>query len=316
MVKKSTSEAAAHEDIARLYRHAANELPPPRLDAAVLQAARSVVTSRPVARSPFSSTWAVPTSLAAVLVLSVALVVFMSHERVAPVPEPLSASTGTAATEVGARDETPSSAANAPEPPAPPQAPQDTTPASRPVEPVGRDSRKVAPLQRPAVPLRAGDSVLETLKPFGNAMPAQQAPVSAAAPLGSYADVVAVQTKGNAGAYTFIVRIEGFGIDRGQDVDRWEVLSEDGRLLYRGVLSPDDVKEQAFASSGGPIPIDADTSVWVLAHTSSAGYGPTGFKGSPRTGFRKTEMPAAFAAELAQRHDGQTGLGLRATPAR
>lgn len=317
MVKKTTNDAAMHEDVSRIYRGARNELPPSRLDATILQAARSAVTPRPVARSPFSSTWTVPASLAAVLVLSVALVVFMSRERAVPVSEPLPASTGTATTEMGARDETPSTAAHAPEPVAPPMTPQDMAPTSRRIEPTVPDSRKTGAPRQPAEPSRAGDSVFEALKPFGRTMPAPRAPtvdapVSAVSPSGSYADLVSVQTKGDAGAYTFIVKIEGFGIDRAPYGDWWEVLSEDGRLLYRGILSPGDIKERSYAGVGGPIPIEANTTVWVLTHTSSAGYGPMGLKGSPRTGFRKTEMPAEFAAKVG----GQTGLGLRATPAR
>lgn len=320
MVKKSTNETTAHEDIARLYRRAAIELPPSRLDATVVQAARTAIKPRAAARSPFSSTWTVPTSLAAVLVLSVALVLSISHERTIQPPETLSAPpaalSATAPGEMGARDETQPTAAHAPEPPAPPVAPQDTAPTSRSIEPVAPDRHKAAPLRRSAAPSRAEDNVFEALKPFSKTVPAQQAPVSAASPLDSYADIVSVQTKGGAGAYTFLVKLEGVGIDSGQDVDRWEVLSEDGRLLYRGALSPDDIKERSFASAGGPVPIGADTSVWVLAHTSSAGYAPVGFKGAPRTGFRKTEIPAELATVIAQRHGGQTGLGLRATPAR
>jgi len=74
----------------RLYRAASTEEPPEHLDAAILAAARREAGSRPrLAGSPFSTAWAVPVSLAAVVVLSVSLVVVMRDEGAGDVSTPV-----------------------------------------------------------------------------------------------------------------------------------------------------------------------------------------------------------------------------------
>lgn len=68
-------------ELSRAYKEAAGEKPPAALDAAILQEARRAVDhGGRVARSPFARTWLVPASLAAVLLLTVGLVTFVSRE--------------------------------------------------------------------------------------------------------------------------------------------------------------------------------------------------------------------------------------------
>lgn len=43
-------------------------------------------------------------------------------------------------------------------------------------------------------------------------------------------------------------------------------MSTDGKLLYRRVLLHSHVDEQPFTRSGGPVPIQTDSVVWVRAH--------------------------------------------------
>jgi len=76
-------------ELSRAYKEAAGEKPPAALDAAILQEARRAVDhGGRVARSPFARTWLVPASLAAVLLLTVGLVTFVSRESgEAPSPE-------------------------------------------------------------------------------------------------------------------------------------------------------------------------------------------------------------------------------------
>lgn len=64
----------------RLYREAAREEPPARLDAAILAAARREVGARPRAVSARLRAWRVPISIAAVVVLSVSLVTLVREE--------------------------------------------------------------------------------------------------------------------------------------------------------------------------------------------------------------------------------------------
>lgn len=78
-------------EISDQYRSTVTETPPRHLDRAVLSAARKALRARkPVAFSPFASDWHIPVSLAAVLVLSVALVVILREESELPsIEEPL-----------------------------------------------------------------------------------------------------------------------------------------------------------------------------------------------------------------------------------
>jgi len=67
--------------LAALYRTAALDEPRPALDDAIRAAARRAVASKPrVAGLPFSRSWRVPLSIAAVVLLSVSLVTVMREE--------------------------------------------------------------------------------------------------------------------------------------------------------------------------------------------------------------------------------------------
>jgi hypothetical protein len=68
--------------VSRAYREEAQELPPAHLDARILaEASRAGAAAQRVAKSPFSSNWMVPASLAAVLVLTVSVVVLLQFEQ-------------------------------------------------------------------------------------------------------------------------------------------------------------------------------------------------------------------------------------------
>ena len=64
----------------RVYREAAQEEPPARVDAAILAAARREVGARPRAVSARLRAWRVPVSIAAVVVLSVSMVTLVREE--------------------------------------------------------------------------------------------------------------------------------------------------------------------------------------------------------------------------------------------
>lgn len=114
------------------------------------------------------------------------------------------------------------------------------------------------------------------------------------------ADVIGVQAGGSAGAYQFNVTVKSPDTGCKQYADWWEVVSTDGKLLYRRVLLHSHVDEQPFTRSGGPVPIQADRVVWVRAHMNTAGYGGVAFKGSVKTGFKQAVPDAGFASGLAK----------------
>lgn len=105
------------------------------------------------------------------------------------------------------------------------------------------------------------------------------------------ANVASVNVSGDSGSYIFAVgiRSDETGCDR--YADWWEVVSEDGELLFRRVLSHSHVDEQPFVRAGGPVDITDQDKVWVRAHLSSDGYGGTEWFGSIANGFEPTEQP-------------------------
>jgi hypothetical protein len=133
---------------------------------------------------------------------------------------------------------------------------------------------------------------------------ADQAQLSAqeaktAARLQTHAHVTAVSASGQAGAYAFSVSLSSPDSGCRQYADWWEVVSDDGKLLYRRVLLHSHVDEQPFTRGGGPVPIQPTTRVWVRAHMNTVGYGGAAFHGSVQTGFAPATPPAGFAAQLA-----------------
>lgn len=255
--------------LTRAYREAATDEPPRELDALILdEAARAV--KRRGGFSPFGARWSMPLAAAAMVVLSVGLVLFMSQQGLGP---------------------------DSAEVPAPPE----SAPAAKP-------QASEAP-RSPSAPAMAGEKHAAA----ADRESVRQAPSAEAAPAGvqekaglskpgaarpALADVIAVEIGGSAGAYQLNVTIMSPDTGCAQYANWWEVVSEDGRLLYRRVLAHGHVDEQPFARSGGPVPIEPDTVVWVRAHMHPGGYGGQAMKGSVKGGFRSEELRADFAATL------------------
>ena len=113
-----------------------------------------------------------------------------------------------------------------------------------------------------------------------------------------FANVRSVSVSGELGAYQFAVQIASPDTGCEQFADWWEVISEDGGLLYRRILLHSHVGEQPFTRSGGPVDIAMDTVVYVRAHMNTVGYGGTVMRGSVQDGFEPIEVEAGFGSEL------------------
>jgi hypothetical protein len=111
---------------------------------------------------------------------------------------------------------------------------------------------------------------------------------------------------GADGAYTFSVSIESADIDCSQFADFWEVLGEDGSLLYRRILehshtdengtTDPDAPGNTFTRSGGPVAVEATRVVVVRAHMSPGGYNGRAMRGSAQAGFTHApEIDSNFA---------------------
>lgn len=242
--------------------------------------------ARPKARTPFGGHWAIPLSVAAVIVLSLGVVMLLSEQGALnhrDVSVPLTAEAPQALTSNSAA--TPAASEYelaATEPPAKVQTVMPDTVQGVATPSVARSSAPEAKKSERIADARANSRLAKE-----------------AGGMRGTADVTTVQASGQSGAYRFSVGIRSPDKGCSQYADWWEVVSTDGKLLYRRVLLHSHVSEQPFTRSGGPVPIQPDTVVWVRAHMNTGGYGGVALKGSVNAGFTASEMPAGFAAKLA-----------------
>lgn len=112
------------------------------------------------------------------------------------------------------------------------------------------------------------------------------------------AEVISVSATGNENSYSFSVGIKSPDLGCNQYANWWEVISEDGTLLYRRILAHSHVNEQPFVRSGGPITISKEKIVYVRVHMNTSGYSNKAFRGSVSTGFQESALDKTFAGNL------------------
>ncbi|MEM7299071.1 MAG: hypothetical protein AAF391_12500 [Bacteroidota bacterium] len=115
-----------------------------------------------------------------------------------------------------------------------------------------------------------------------------------------FASVTDVSVSGNEGSYNFSVTLSSPDNGCKQYADWWEVVSEDGELLYRRILFHSHVNEQPFTRSGGKVDIKEDQLVWIRAHMNNTGYGGAAMMGSAKGGFTVTKWPENLGTNLDQ----------------
>jgi hypothetical protein len=116
----------------------------------------------------------------------------------------------------------------------------------------------------------------------------------------NFGDIVNVNVSGSEGNYTFSVTISSPDTGCDQYANWWEVISEDGELIYRRILGHSHVGGP-FTRSGGPVQISSNTVVWVRAHMNNTGYGANEgvmYRGTVDCGFKATPAPPDFALDI------------------
>jgi hypothetical protein len=113
-----------------------------------------------------------------------------------------------------------------------------------------------------------------------------------------YADIVSVVASGQDNNYTLSVGISSPDTGCAQYADWWEVITDDGRLIYRRILGHSHIAEQPFVRSGGKVKIGKEDEVLIRAHMNGAGYGGVQFRGSVNEGFQKTKGNKDLALHL------------------
>jgi hypothetical protein len=141
-----------------------------------------------------------------------------------------------------------------------------------------------------------GESATPPLAGPATAAPTDLSPTATASP--GLADVIEVSFSGEPGGYSVSVRVASPDTGCDSYADWWEVVSEDGDLLYRRVLLHSHVREQPFARSGGKVDIQPNDTVIVRAHMNVGGYGGSVMKGTVAGGFSSARVSAEFASGL------------------
>jgi len=255
---------------------------------------------------PFHRRWARPLSTAAVVLLAIWVVLLMTregtlnHRTEMDVPSEYGAAPASSPPPVAdLREELRTAQPARTEPMAEEKVKPKSAPPSSPVE---SKLSKAAPArvrkesEAPAV----GRATEADRSRLARKEQVQKESVPAGVPAMSTrgADVTGVVVNGSPGSYSFNVTVKSPDTGCKQYADWWEVLSEDGRLLYRRVLFHSHVGEQPFTRSGGPVPIQPDALVWVRAHMNTSGYGGAALKGSVKAGFKPAALDASFAAAV------------------
>ena len=113
------------------------------------------------------------------------------------------------------------------------------------------------------------------------------------------ADVTYVSTTGTENNYVFSVSLKSTETGCNQYADWWEILDEDGILIYRRVLGHSHPNEQPFTRSGTSIDIQKDAKVYIRAHMNHKGYVGDIFEGSVEGGFSLNKNTISFNRDIA-----------------
>ncbi len=331
MTRKTDQELEKYLDgqspLSRAYRAGRREEPPALLDARIRREAHDAVKRQTGAPRPWLTRW-VPLAAAAVVVMSVSLLVFRFERAESPLPAGGDVAAVPSGEKVGRVAVAPAKPLPASEPApfpaeradsrlkkemrdapaASPLAAESVAPAAKPVEamtpaPLATDGVSKFKQDRAdrARQSRTEAAGMATTDSQGvRAMAVERRAEQPMRVATGFADVSGVAVSGESGAYRFTVTIRSPDKGCAQYANWWEVVSEDGRLLYRRVLLHSHVDEQPFTRDGGPVPVEPDTVVWVRAHQHPSGYGGIAFRGSVRAGFRAATPPAGFAAGLSK----------------
>ncbi len=125
--------------------------------------------------------------------------------------------------------------------------------------------------------------------------------------LKEFANIVSVAAKGNENNYIFHVGIRSTETGCDQYADWWEVLSKEGKLIYRRILAHSHTSEQPFVRSGGVVKIGKNQAVFIRAHMNNSGYGGVVFSGTVEEGFEKAELASEFALDVEKVSPQPTG---------
>ncbi len=113
------------------------------------------------------------------------------------------------------------------------------------------------------------------------------------------AEVTEVKVTGTANNYTFAVTVNSSDTGCDNYANWWEVVTPEGKLIYRRVLLHSHVDEQPFQRTGGVVEIEPEQEVIVRVHLSPGGYSNFAQEGTVTSGFTAIALADDFAEDLA-----------------
>lgn len=108
------------------------------------------------------------------------------------------------------------------------------------------------------------------------------------------ANVTAVFSKKVKESYRFGVTLKSDETGCEQYADWWEILNEEGQLLYRRILVHSHPNTQPFTRWGNSVEVKENEILYIRGHMNKLGYAGDVFKGSIRQGFTKIEEVPDF----------------------
>ncbi len=139
----------------------------------------------------------------------------------------------------------------------------------------------------------------------------EQAQASPEAIETSMASVEAVEITESESQYLFSVTVRSPDTGCDRYANWWEVITEDGTLLYRRILAHSHVDEQPFTRSGGfsKTDIDANEPIIVRVHMEPDGYSNLAMSGRVGEALEPTTLSPDFALALAEADPQPAGCG-------
>ena len=108
------------------------------------------------------------------------------------------------------------------------------------------------------------------------------------------ANVTAVFSKKVQESYRFGVTLKSDETGCEQYADWWEILNEEGQLLYRRILVHSHPDIQPFTRWGNSVEVKENEILYIRGHMNKLGYTGDVFKGSISQGFTKIEEVPDF----------------------
>ena len=121
------------------------------------------------------------------------------------------------------------------------------------------------------------------------------------------ANVIAVDTKGTSGSYNFYVTLLSDEKGCNQYANWWEVLDENGNLLYRRILVHSHPDDQPFRRGGGHVDVTPSQTLYIRAHMNHKGYGKNLFVGSVESGFSEAKEAISIDSSIEMLEPQSTG---------